>query len=163
MLEEFPVAGAQVVQSGFAVGSICKAVFRAFTVAGKQPFALPALGGERLLFHLSEGLLTFAVHHFHQCFLIDVSQLVFRKYKVVAGIYITVEFHYTGMSAGFCHGAYARLFAHPVGKGGVEELDIVSTYILFHPFIEQGAEEVSPLFRADGEVRQFRSLFLIGQ
>ena len=38
-----------------------------------------------------------------------------------------------------------------------------STYILFHPFIEQGAEEVSPLFRADGEVRQFRSLFLIGQ
>ena len=82
---------------------------------------------------------------------------------MVAGIYITVEFHYTGMSAGFCHGAYARLFAHPVGKGGVEELDIVSTYILFHPFIEQGAEEVSPLFRADGEVRQFRSLFLIGQ
>ena len=27
MLEEFPVAGAQVVQSGFAVVSMCKAVF----------------------------------------------------------------------------------------------------------------------------------------
>ena len=82
---------------------------------------------------------------------------------MVAGIYITVELHYAGMTAGLCHRAYARLLTHPVGKGGVEELDIISPHILFHPFIEQGAEEVSPLFRTDGEISQFGSLLLVGQ
>ncbi len=45
VLEELPVAGAEVVQSGFTVCCMCKAILRTFAVAGKQPFALPALGG----------------------------------------------------------------------------------------------------------------------
>lgn len=82
---------------------------------------------------------------------------------MVAGIYVAVEFHYTGMSASLCHGAYTGLFAYPVGKGGVEELDVISPHILLHPFVEQGAEEVSPLFRTDGEVCQFRRFLLVCQ
>ena len=116
MLEEFPVAGAQVVQSGFAVGSMCKAVFRTFTVAGKEELTFLALAGEGVLFHLSELHLAFAVHHFHQCLFMNVAQLVFRKYKVVAGIYVAVEFHDTGMSASLGHGADARLRTYQLAR-----------------------------------------------
>ena len=53
----------KVIQSRLSVGCTCKTVLWTFAVAGKQPFALPALGGERLLLHQSEGLLPFSVHH----------------------------------------------------------------------------------------------------
>ena len=73
MLEEFPVACAEVVQSGFTVCCMRKAILGTFTVAGKQPFAFPALGGERLLLHQSEVLLLFTVHHLDERLLIDIS------------------------------------------------------------------------------------------
>ena len=31
------------------------------------------------------------------------------------------------------------------------------------PFVKEGAEEIAPLLRADGEIRQFGHLFTIGQ
>lgn len=77
----------------------------------------------------------------------NVAQLVFRKYKVVARIYVAVEFHDAGMSASLGHGADARLRTYPVGQGRVEQLDEEISYILAYPFVKQGAEEVSPLFR----------------
>ena len=77
----------------------------------------------------------------------NVAQLVFRKYKVVARIYVAVEFHDAGMSASLGHGADTRLRTYPVGQGGVEQLDEEIAYILAYPFVKQGAEEVSPLFR----------------
>ena len=81
---------------------------------------------------------------------------------MVAGIYISVEFHYSGMSTGLCHGAYPRLFTYPVGQGRVKQLNVIGAYILFHPFVEEGAEEIAPLLRTDGKVRQFGHLFTIG-
>lgn len=80
-------------------------------------------------------------------FFMNVTQFVFWKHKVVAGIYVAVEFHNTGMSASLGHGADARLRTYPVGQGGVEQLDEEISYILAYPFVKQGAEEVSPLFR----------------
>ena len=68
------------------------------------------------------------------------------KYKVVARIYVAVEFHDAGMSASLGHGADARLRTYPVGSR-VEQLDEEISYILAYPFVKQGAEEVSPLFR----------------
>ena len=82
---------------------------------------------------------------------------------MVAGIYISVEFHYSGMSAGLCHGTYPRLFAYPVCQGRVKQLNVICAYILFHPFVEESTEEIAPLFRADGEVRQFGHLFPVGE
>ena len=82
---------------------------------------------------------------------------------MVAGVYVSVELHHSRMSAGLCHGANARLFAYPVGQGRVEQLNVIGTYILFHPFVKEGAEEIAPLLRADGEIRQFGHLFTIGQ
>jgi hypothetical protein len=141
------VSLAQVVQSRLTVGCAGETVFRAFTVAGKEELTFLALAGKGVLFHLSELHQAFAVHHFHQCLFMNVAQLVFRKYKVVARIYVAVEFHDAGMSASLGHGADARLRTYPVGQGRVEQLDEEISYILAYPFVKQGAEEVSPLFR----------------
>ena len=43
MVEKFIVTGAEIVQPWFAIGSDGKSVFRAFTVASKQVFAVAAL------------------------------------------------------------------------------------------------------------------------
>ena len=51
------------------------------------------------------------------------------------------------LPAGLGHGADARLRTYPVGQGRVEQLDEEISYILAYPFVKQGAEEVSPLFR----------------
>lgn len=110
------VSLAQVVQPRLTVGCAGETVFRAFTVAGKEEFTFLALAGEGVLFHLSELHLAFAVHHFHQCFFMNVAQLVFRKYKVVARIYVAVEFHDAGMSASLGHGADARLRTYQLAR-----------------------------------------------
>ena len=115
-----------------------------------------------VVFGLAEALLAFTVHHLHQCLLVDVAQLVFGEDEVVACIDVTVEFHYAGMATCPCHGAYAGLFAYPIGQCGVEDLDVVRAHIFFDPQIEQAAEEVTPLFGADREVGQWR-VIAIGQ
>ena len=74
-------------------------VFGTFAVAGKEELALLALGGEFFIFVCPELQLALAVHHFGECPGVDVAQLVFREYKVVASIYIAVELHHSGMSA----------------------------------------------------------------
>lgn len=82
---------------------------------------------------------------------------------MVTRIYISIKLHNTGMPATFSHSTDTGLFAYPVGKRGVEELDVISPHILLHPFVEQGAEEVSPLFRTDREVCQFHRFLLVCQ
>lgn len=101
MLKEFVISFAQIIQAGFAFRCTAETILRTFSVAGKQEFAFLALGGERLVFHVAEVMLAFTVHHFHQCLIIDVSQFIFGENEVVARIYITVEFHNTGVSASF--------------------------------------------------------------
>lgn len=90
----------------------------------------------------------------------DIAQLIFGENEMVASIYVAVEFHDSCMAASLCHGAYTRLFAHPIGESGVEQLDVISAHILPYPFVEQCAEKVAPLFRADGKVGQFRTFSL---
>lgn len=58
------------------------------------------------------------------------------------------------MSASGSHGTYARLSSHPVGQRSIKNLDKVFSHVIFYPFIEYGAEEISPLFRAYREVGQ---------
>src|SRR5699024_3522095 len=118
--EELMISCTKVIQSRLSVGCTCKTVLWTFAVAGKQPFALPALGGERSSLHQSEGLLPTSVHHLHQCILMDVAQFIFGENKMVARIYVSVELHDACMAASLCHGTYTRLFAYPVGKGRVE-------------------------------------------
>lgn len=149
------VSLAQIIQSRFAVGGMGEAVLGALAVAGKKELTFLALAGQGILFHLSELELAVAVHHLDQCLLVYVAQFVFRKDEVVAGIHITVELHDTGMSAGLGQGADSWLYTYPVGQGRVKQLDEEFAHVFTYPFIEQSAEEVSPLLRRYGKVSQF--------
>ena len=60
------------------------------------------------------------------------------------------------MATGASHGTYARFGTNPVGKSGVEYLDEILPDVVTHPFIEYGAEEVTPLFGRDREVSNRR-------
>ena len=102
-----------------------------------------------MIFHVSELVLTFAMHHFYKCLAVYVSQFIFREYKVVARINVSVAFHYTGMSASLCHRAYTGLLTHPVGQGIIEYLHIVFADIFCHPLNKESTEKVPPLFRSD--------------
>lgn len=160
MPEEAVVAFAQVIQSRFPVGRGGKAVLGAFPVAGEQVFAFAALAGQAVPFGLSEGQLSRAVHHLHERLPLQVAQFIFGKYKVVATVNITVELHDAGMAARLGHGTESGLHTDPVGQGSVEQLYEGGAHVLSYPFIEDGAQEMAPLFGRDGKVGQggFRSL-----
>lgn len=120
VLKEIPIAGAEVVQSGFAVGRFGEAVARALAVTGKQVGAVAALGGKLLQLAGAKLFLSVAVHHFEQGLMVDVAQLVFRKYKVVATVDVAVKFHDGSMAACFGQGANSGCDVHPIGQSGVE-------------------------------------------
>ena len=62
-------------------------------MTGKLHVALLALAGQRSMLQPAECLLLLAVKHVDERLLPDVSQLVFRKDEVVAGIHIAVVFN----------------------------------------------------------------------
>ena len=154
MGEEHAVSLAQVVQSRFAVGRLAEAVLGTFAVAGEEPGALAALAGQAVALGLPELQLPFAVHHFHEALRVDVSQAVFGEDEVVAGVDVAVELHHSGVAARGCQGADARLLAHPVGQGCVEELDEYRAHVFLDPLVEQCAEERAPLPGRYGKLGQ---------
>ena len=152
VLEVLVVTATEVVESRFAIRSACEAVLRTFAVAGKEEVALLALFGEGIRLHGSELRLSGRIEHCGEGGVLDVAQFEFGKYEVVATIDVAVVFHDGCVSACACHGAYARWVAHPIAERGVEDLYKHAAHVLAHPFVEDGAEEVAPLFGADGEV-----------
>ena len=74
--------------------------------------------------------------------------------EVVARVDIAIEFHHPRVAALFGQRAESWCLSHPVGEGGVEDLDEVFAHILSHPLIENSTEEVTPLLGRDGEVGQ---------
>lgn len=73
MFKKLMIPFAKVVQSRFSGGSPHETVLRAFPVAGEKVFAFPALRRKSLLFHPSESLLLFPVHHFYQRLFVNVA------------------------------------------------------------------------------------------
>ena len=159
MAEETQVALAEVVESRLAVRRREETVLGAFAVAGKEELALAALAREGGLFGLAESPLPLAVHHRGERFRADIPQPVFGEDEVVAAVNIAVIFHHARVPAGLGHGAESRRDAEPVGERRVEKLYIVVAYVVLHPFVEDGAEEVAPLPWRDGEGRERRRLF----
>ena len=160
--EEAMIPLAEVVESWLTGGGTEEAVLGALPVAGKEELTLAALGGQAVLLGGTKLLFALAVHHLGQRLRTDITQLVFGKDEVVAGIEIAVVLHHSGMATGFGQGADAWLLTNPIGQGGVEQLDKVLTHILSHPFIEDGAKEMAPLFGGDGEIGQ-GDVVLIGR
>ena len=145
---------AEVIEPGFAGGRMTEAVLGAFAVAGKEKLALAALRGKAVALHGTKLLLPLAVHHLRQCMGADVAQLVLGEDEVVAGIDVAVVLHYAGMAAGLGQGTHAGLLAHPVGQGGVEELDEIFAHVMPYPLVEEGAEKFTPLRGGDRKIGQ---------
>lgn len=152
----------EIVQSRLSILVFPEAVLRAFAMAGELHVALLALAGQRSMFQPAECLLLLAVKHVDERLLPDVSQLVFRKDEVVAGIYIAVVLHHARMTALLGVGADARQHTHPVGKRAVEDFHKHLTHIVAHPVVEDGAEEVAPLCWGYGSIRK-RNLPVVGK
>lgn len=121
-------------------------------MTGKFHIALLALAGKRGVFQATECLLLFSIKHVYQGFIQDISQFIFRENKVVAGEYIAIMFHHSGMTALLGIGADAWLYTYPVGQCAVEDFHKDFTYIMANPIIEDGTEEFAPLFRSYREI-----------
>ena len=63
MLEEYLVAGTEVVEAWFAICRMHESQARAFSVTGFQPFANTTLAGKGFFLELAKGGLLLAVHH----------------------------------------------------------------------------------------------------
>ena len=71
--EEALIAFAEVIEARFAVGGGEETILGTAAVAGKEPFAFTALTGQGLTLGLTEGMLTRAVHHGGDGFVMDVA------------------------------------------------------------------------------------------
>ena len=72
---------------------------------------------------------------------------------MVAGIHIAVVLHDGCMTALLSIDADTWLRAHPSRQCGIEELHKDFAHIVAHPFVEDGAHEVTPFFGTDAERR----------
>lgn len=103
VLEELSIALAEIVQARLSIGSKTETVLRTFAIADKRVIAFTTLAGESPTLCSAKFLLTLTIKHFGERLLVDIAQLIFRKDKVVATIYIAVIFHHPCMAAAFRH------------------------------------------------------------
>lgn len=81
MFEELMISFAQVVDPGSPFAVRLKR-FLGHRHCRQTEIRIPCIGlGSEFLFHLSERRLAFAVHHFYQSLIVNVSQFEFRKHK----------------------------------------------------------------------------------
>lgn len=136
MLEELKISFTQVIQARLSRSGFHKTVLRTFTIAGKQELTIFALGRQGIEFILAKTQLPLTIHHLYQRMSIDISQLIFRKDKMIARIHITIEFHDSCMSAGLGQRTDTRLTSHPVCQCSIEKLYKILSHILADPFIK---------------------------
>ena len=112
MVEEFFVAGAEVVEAGFAVRRQVEAVFGAFAVAVFFDFAGSAVFGEGGLFVEAELGLLGGGDHVAEGLVHDVAEFEFGVDEVVAGVEVAVVFEGEAFAAGFGEDAEGGGEAH---------------------------------------------------
>ena len=86
MLEEGLVAGAEIVQTRFSIGSVDEPVARTFAVAGELDFALPAVARQCVLLVIPEFPLLVRCDELYQVLLFDIAQKILWLDKMVARI-----------------------------------------------------------------------------
>ena len=155
MFKEFTIAAAKIIESRVSVFVLHKAKARTFSMAGKEPFTFFALLWQRVLFICSKSFLFWRIGYFDKSSLVYVSYFVFGKDKMIAGVNVTIKFHCSSMSTGFCQCTYSWRYSHPVGQSSIEELYIVFSYIMSYPLIKDFAKKVSPLFGCDTKIPYF--------
>ena len=121
MLEEAVIAPAQIIESRFSVGGHGESIFRALAVAYVKEAAVHALPGQRLTLGKPEVGLTPAHNHLNKRLRLYVAQFIFRKYEVIAGVYVAVIFKHKSVAACLAERADAGLLPYPVGQSSVEQ------------------------------------------
>src|SRR5690348_3734135 len=156
VVEEHFVSGAQVIQAGFAVGSANEAMLGTFTVAGKAHVAFAAVARKGIALIEAELHLLRRGDHRCQRILHDVAEPVFRIDKVIARVEIAIVLHGHGGAARFAEDAETGGNAKPCFESDVENLDVITSYVIAHPFVENCAEKVAEIDRIDGPFRDAR-------
>ena len=144
-VEEGLVSLAKIVEPGVAVAIFRKSVFGAFSMTRELKPALFALAWQRLVFQHAETRLLLSVKHLRDGLPPDIAQLVFWKHEVVARIHVAIKLHHAGMPTLFGVNAHARLRPNPICQCGVKQLDKCCPDVILHPFLENGAQKMSPL------------------
>src|SRR5258705_3776920 len=146
VVEEHPVSGAQIVQAGFAVRRLAKAVARAFAITGEQHLAVPAIFRQRIELVAAELALSGRGHELEQRRLADIAEQVVGLHVMVAGVKIAIMFDRQRVTASRRKNAGAGL-PDPVGEGGVEGLYKDLSDIAPNPFVKDLDQEVAILIR----------------
>lgn len=133
MVKEHPIPFTEVIQSWLSIFRQCETVLRTLAIAGEKVLALTALSGKTIRFHGSEFILSRAVKQLKQRFLIQVSELVFRRYEVIAGVDIAIELHYCRVSAFLPESTYSRILPIPESQNRFEKLNKIASHILPDP------------------------------
>ena len=111
VVKEVFVAGAEIVQAGFAVGRGEEPMFWAFPVAREPDIAFTAHARKRVQLVEAEILLLLGADHLLQIGLGDISDLVLGVDEMVAGIQVSGVFHRERRTA--CLAKYAQLASIP--------------------------------------------------
>lgn len=143
------VAFAEVVQTGFAVGTLGEAVFGASAVADETHIAFAAIAGQGIAFCLAKSPLLLAGHELAERRFVDIAQPVFGFDIVVAGIEVAAVFQSQSQSAGWLEDTQTRFVAGPGGEGFVEDLDVNAPDIVPYPFTKDRDKEFAILASTD--------------
>ncbi len=136
MREEYLQPGAEIVESGFAVGGFDDAVFRAAAVAHAQHFALAAVFGQARPFVLAEFSLFRIFDHFSQRAVMNVADLKLRLNVVVTGIKIAVVLDDRDVAAGLAVNTKRVLHAEKRPDRFVEKLNEDLADIVVYPLVK---------------------------
>ena len=147
MLEEYLVAGTEVVEAWLAIGGMQKTQAGTFAMTGFQPFALAALAGKGFFLEAAESGLLLAIYHLRQSVGKDITQPILRKDKMVATVHIAVMLHDNSMTAFLGIDTDTWCHTHPTGKSGIKDIHEHFAHIVPNPFVEDIAEELSPFGR----------------
>ena len=152
MLKELAITSAEIVESGISVAVAHEPLLGTFAIAGKEEVAFPALLRQHAAFHFCKLVLLCRIHHLGDGLVVQVAKQVFGKDEMVARINITIVLHHSGMATLLGQHAYPGSLTHPVSQGGIKQLYVVFAHIVLHPFVEDGAQECTPLAGSHGEI-----------
>ena len=146
---EHVISVAQGIQAGLAGLCPVEPVFRTFTVAGKEVFALHTFVWKPVPFLYPEFHLLVGGHHLPQVLFVDIAQKVFRVDEVVARVQIPVVL-YDGIAAtGLGIYACSGLLAAPACKSGIEQVHEPLSDVIPDPPVENVAHEPAVCHRPD--------------
>ena len=86
--------------------------------------------------------------------MVDISQQILWKDKMVTTIDISIMFQDSGVTTCFSHRTDTGGLPYPTCQRGIKELHIDLAHVLTDPFVKDGAGKMSVLLRRDSEISQ---------